>query len=128
VNLDQLWTYVPPTPEKQVKYDAIRAADLALQSRIEEARDSAPLTFVDIKDATLNLAKVIEDNAPPSADRTVAIRNCRLVRMLLNEWAPRAGVPAWSPERKAILLDRAMACSIEARMWACSAIALDGQA
>lgn len=89
--LAHLFTYHPPTDETRPKYVAIAQAMSACLSAIEAmipqadgAKDLQPI-FQAITGATHEFAKVINTQAPDSADKSAAIRCVRLARMAANE-------------------------------------------
>lgn len=127
MTLDELWTYVPPTPETAPKYAAIRDAGARIVSMIDGCRMADLPTFDAVRAFTLAFARVIEERAPASPDRAEAVHSVRLVRMLLNEYLVTSGKGGSWCDLSAIL-DRAEMATLEARFWACSAIALGGKA
>ena len=82
------WTYHAPTPETSPKYAAIRGAESAMLTMVRRIRTQdgeAMPSHDDINNATRGYAQLIDDLAPESADKSAAIRCCRLVRNALNE-------------------------------------------
>lgn len=85
--LDNWFTYHAPTEETRPKYDAIRAAEQACQEFATKVSCAAADYFDRCTDVYRAFAEVILANAPPSADRSAAIRCVRLARMATNESA-----------------------------------------
>ena len=91
--LDNWFTYHPPTEETIPKYAAVREAeDLCHQAfgrmRLSVAEKCEVVTPADcaiINDVTRNFAEVIDAQAPNSADKSAAIRCVRLARNAANE-------------------------------------------
>lgn len=95
--LDNWFTYHPPTEETAQKCAAIRAAEfechkafaaLAARAYPLKTPDTKPLTAKDCDEVnrlTRALAEVIDANAPDCADKTAAIRCVRLARNAANE-------------------------------------------
>ena len=129
--LDNWFTYHPPTEETAPKYAAIRAAEEAVHAlfyriRSRDLPDAMPLSpaVCDLVNAaTRTFAEVIDANAPDSADKSAAIRCVRLARNGANETimvslrGPFMGDP----------LDMAREEIIKARWQANSAIACNGK-
>lgn len=127
ITLEDLWTYRPPTEETAPKYATIREAAATAQNTIDAFLAGRHVTFEDVKVVTLGLARLIEEYAPDCADRTTAIRQCRLARMAMNEAvALRKNGAARPPshEMQSAIIHAAVQALLEARWWACSAIAL----
>lgn len=84
--LEHLFTYHPPTDETRTKYAATQAAyDEAVHNINFAINDSSPeRTFERVTSAALAFARVINDQCPPCADATAAIRCVRLARMAAN--------------------------------------------
>lgn len=102
--LDNWFTYHPPTEETTPKYAAIRAAEEAAHVAIAHVKagrvwdadvanivipsDPAAyrrLGFAYVNEVCKTLAMTIDANAPDSADKTAAIRCVRIARNCANE-------------------------------------------
>lgn len=90
--LDNWFTYHPPTPETTPKYGAIRAAEQDVHTLLRGLRDEmgaggklAPTDCDKVNAVTRALAEVIDANAPDSDDKAAAIRCVRLARNATNE-------------------------------------------
>lgn len=98
--LDSWFVWHPPTDETRPKYEAIRTAEEDAHVRITHALSGnvwddvekcvRPAKhpgerFTEVNEACKAFVIVIEQNAPPCADTTVAIRAVRLARMYANE-------------------------------------------
>ena len=129
------WTYHAPTPETSPKYAAIRGAESALLGFVRRMRtqseESLP-SHDDINNATRRYAQLIDDLAPESADKSAAIRCCRLVRNALNEARVERLTNASeevNPGRPGSSLDRLLGIAeaevVKARWQANAAIALN---
>ena len=130
--LDNWFSYHSPTEETAPKYAAIRAAEEVarhriVQTDIEVGPDTKQL-HEEINVAMRQFAKVIDANAPDSADKTAAIRCVRLARNLFNEWAILRGQPPaqWRYHPDAVWSAAVMEL-LKARMQANSAIACGGR-
>lgn len=121
--LDNWFTYHPPTDETRPKYaailDAQRAAALAFHNAPGKADRSA--AFFDVNATTRFFVEVIDANAPDSADKTAAIRCVRLARNAINE-----ALVSFDTEHR-LLFDVAIAELLKARWQANSAIACGGR-
>jgi hypothetical protein len=134
--LEKLWTYVPPVPETAAKYEELRRLEegvfqvsRAIHKQIMQhmaaqykepslpAYQGTPSDFQRVRQYTFALAEGILRLAPDCEDKTTALREARLARMLLNEALCTARLELFIAGENAAL---------HARMWACSAIALDG--
>jgi len=97
VQLDNWFTYHPPTAETEPKYAAIRAAEGEVYVRVTqtvyEVGPDIKQVYDEINRVTRRFAEVIDANAPDSADKTAAIRCVRLARNLLNEWVTQRAKP-----------------------------------
>lgn len=122
--LAEQFTYHPPTDETAPKYAAIReAADRC----IEVIAGNAEHSYDVINTVTRAFAEAIMEHAPRCADRTAAIRNVRLARMVANEVASYVQQGRRMPDViQDAMADKFSLTILEARWWACSAIALDG--
>lgn len=130
---DNWFTFHPPTDETAPKYAAIRDAEIGFianvtQASYEVGSDTAQL-YREINRSALQMADVIDANAPDSDDKTAAIRCVRLARNLFNEWATQRALPkerqVWSDIT--ILFSHAEIELCKARMQACGAIACGGR-
>lgn len=94
--LDNWFTYHPPTDETGPKYAAIRESEMRCHKAfakilnpktVDPPRD-APLAedCETVNRVTRNFAEVIDAFAPDSADKSAAIRCVRLARNAMNEW------------------------------------------
>lgn len=96
--LDNYFTYHPPTEETAPKYAAIRAAEEACHVSIAFAKkrkvcsdEGIPADagvvdlYAEINRRTRCYAEVIDASAPDSADKAAAIRCVRLARNAANE-------------------------------------------
>ena len=136
------WTYHKPTAETSPKYTAIRGAESAIGAMIRQIRtesgDALP-SHDDINAAVMGYAKLIDDLAPDSADKSAAIRCCRLLRNALNEARVQRSTNCAQdivetgkahPERPGTYVDRVLSIAeaeaIKARWQANAAIALGG--
>ena len=130
--LDNWFSYHPPTDETAPKYAAIRVAEqnviLDVTQTSYEGVEVAVL-HGRINAACKRFAMVIDSLAPDSADKTAAIRCVRLARNLFNEWAAETSKApvhrAWSDPRSLFLAAEIELC--KARMQANSAIACGGK-
>jgi hypothetical protein len=137
--LDNWFTYHPPTNEQSPKYGAIRLAEQevhsvfgGLRSRLALARegvnvDANQLTIDDcdkVNAVTRALVEAIDANAPDSADKTAAIRCVRLARNGANEWI-MSNVSGYPLHVDSLAL--ATAELVKARWQANSAIACGGR-
>ena len=131
--LDNWFTYHPPTEETKPRYAAIRAAETdcianVTQTAYEVGPDVAQL-HREINRSTRHMAEVIDAHAPDSADKTAAIRCVRIARNLFNEWAQQRTLTkdrqAWNDIT--VLFAAAEIELVKARMQANSAIACGGK-
>lgn len=87
--LDNWFTYHPPTDETAPKYAAIRKAEEAcrfgLTMGIGLTDEPAHVRYDHINSACRAFAVAIDEHAPDSADKTAAIRCVRLARNAANE-------------------------------------------
>lgn len=85
--LDNWFTYHPPTEETAPKYKSIRAAEYRCAEDIADAGGNftGAEAFSRINAATRTFAEVIDANAPDSADKSAAIRCVRIARNCANE-------------------------------------------
>lgn len=127
------FTFHAPTDDTKPKCAAIRDAETAFianvtQTVYEVGPDVAQL-YREINRSALQMADVIDANAPDSADKTAAIRCVRLARNLFNEWATQRTLPkeqqVWNDIT--ILFSNAEIELCKARMQACGAIACGGK-
>lgn len=97
--LDNWFTYHPPTEETAPKYAAIRSAEdrvqrhfAALRARLAfdgSNQGEHPLTVDDcagVNVLTRAFVEVIDANAPDGDDKSAAIRCVRIARNAMNEW------------------------------------------
>jgi hypothetical protein len=116
------FAYIPPNEVTAPKHAAIRAAEVAARAAIQQigggswqGDHAAQAAYTAINDACRDFYAVIQQHAPPSADRAAAERCVRLARMAANE-----AVTTPTPELLAQCADNLRA----ARWQACAAIAL----
>lgn len=86
--LDNWFTYHPPTEETAPRYKAVRAAELRCAMDLDDAiADDCDrsIRFDRVNKATRTFAEVIDANAPDCADKSAAIRCVRLARNAANE-------------------------------------------
>jgi hypothetical protein len=110
--------YQPPTPETQPRYEVIRAAESRCRQCIADALDATsgvtnPVRYGLINAACRDFHAVILEQAPAGGDRDAACRAVRLSRMQANEMVANGVLLAKPPE-----------ALVDARMWACAAVAL----
>lgn len=123
--------YIPPTEITSPKHAAIRAAEGAARSAIQQqigggswqgdhaGHYDAQAAYTAINDACRSFYAAIVEHAPPSADRAAAERCVRLARMAANE-----AVTA-DPTAELLELRRQCVDNLRAARWqACAAIAL----
>ena len=84
--LDNWFTYHPPTEETKPKYAAIRAAEaVASQCSVALLNGGTLATHDEVNARFRSFAEAIDANCPDSADKSAAIRCVRLARNALNE-------------------------------------------
>jgi hypothetical protein len=123
--LDNWFTYHPPTDETAPKYDAVRRGQLDADFGIAisvavDSPDPDAVRYGNINAVTRNFAEIIDANAPDSADKTAAIRCVRLARNAANEAVAN---PKGAPRLAAIAATELQ----KARWQANSAIACGGK-
>jgi hypothetical protein len=112
--LDNWFTYHPPTEETAPKYAAVRAAEEDCHVTIGHLFSKGPngpqvwdpeqvnvvlmggnkaLGYAEVNRATRALAEAIDANAPDSADKSAAIRCVRLARNAMNEAIATSNYP-----------------------------------
>lgn len=128
--LDEKWFgYVPPSPETQPKYDAIRAHRpeiKALVDAIFTAGDGDPKAFEKVNAVCFAFAKTIDALAPESADKITALRAVRHARALFNRAiVSRSRTRGQASHPEAVdYVKRALQVADDAEQWAEAAIAL----
>lgn len=85
--LDNWFTYHPPTDETAPKYAAIRAAEAACFAVFDAAWSGSMdnRAYGPVNEACRAFAVAIDENCPDSADKSAAIRCVRLARNAANE-------------------------------------------
>jgi hypothetical protein len=96
--LDNWFSYHPPTEETAPRYAAIRSAEEACHVSIAFAKKrqvcddggipadaNVPALYAEINLRLRRFAEVIDANAPDSADKAAAVRCVRLARNCANE-------------------------------------------
>lgn len=129
--LDNWFTYHPPTDEQKPKYAAIRDAEL----RCRDLEKHGTVTHDRVNATLRDFVGVIDAHAPDSADKTAAIRCVRIARNALNEAlvlcdiVANAAAPSLRGQAAVIdvLLDEAGRQLCLARWQANSAIACGGK-
>lgn len=112
-----LFTYHAPTPITTPLYAAVRQAEALTGKGFEEA--ASMLTTLDrqarhdlVNNASRHFAGEVLDSCPECDERKLAVDAIRLARMRMNEYLVTGSAMDW---RSAL---------IDARMWACAAIAV----
>jgi hypothetical protein len=108
------FVYHPPTGEQLAKYTELREKCACLMAFCSPSIN-LPVAYAAVNSAAEDFHGTIARLAPDCADKTVALRQVRLARMWANE-----ALSTWSEHG----FRRALDCALEARMWACAAIAL----
>lgn len=97
--LDNWFTFHPPTDETRPKYEQLRQLEKDTYIRVGESciRPNIPQQAAHdaVNAATRAFAEAIDALAPDCADKSAAIRCVRLARMAANEYI--AGRPAGAP-------------------------------
>lgn len=123
--LENWFTYHPPTDEQKARYAAIKKAYDVVHDRlvvlsVGYTGPVVKLTYDTVNAECRALVEAIDANAPDSADKTAAIRCVRLVRNAINEGLSHG-------DHTRFLLELAHADLIRAKWQANSAIACGGR-
>ena len=130
--LDNWFTYHPPTADTAPKYAEIRATEQeAVRACIAAVTDPeggpAAKRCALVNQATRCFVEVIDANAPDSADKTAAIRCVRLMRNAANEAVMLAASQSADPVQANTLFQVIVTEAWKARWQANSAIACGGK-
>ena len=128
------FVYQPPNEITAPRYAAIRAAEAAARTAIQQqiggswqgeawtdhaGHYDAHAAYTAINDACRSFYVVIQEHAPPGADRAAAERCVRLARMAANE------AVTTTPTAELVELRRQCVDNLRAARWqACAAVAI----